>query len=232
MDTNNSIAKTQIYNVIILDKSGSMYSIKNSAIAGYNETIGSIRAAQLKFAETQEHYISLVTFCGCGTKTIYDCVPIRDAENLTSEQYAPCCCTPLYDAIGATINRITDKTRSVDDAAVLITIITDGMENASKEWTGAAVKRLIDERKEDGWMFSYIGADHDVEQAAAKISITNTVVWDKSEAGTADMFDCENRARRTFFSKLSCSTRKFMSSDERRNQRKQFASEYYNEDEF
>lgn len=80
-------------------------------------------------------------------------------------------------------------------------------------------------------MFSYIGADHDVEQAAAKISITNTVVWDKSEAGTADMFDCENRARRTFFAKLSCSNT-FMSSEERRNQRKQFASEYYNEDEF
>jgi uncharacterized protein YegL len=232
MDTNNSIAKTQIYNVIILDKSGSMYSIKNSAIAGYNETIGSIRAAQLKFAETQEHYISLMTFCGCGTKAIYDCVPIRDAENLTPEQYAPCCCTPLYDAIGATINRITDKTRSVDDAAVLITIITDGMENASKEWTGAAVKRLIDERKADGWMFSYIGADHDVEQAAAKISITNTVVWDKSEAGTADMFACESRARDVFFRKMSSSACACMSSDEKRSKRREFASEYYNESEF
>ena len=67
--------------------------------------------------------------------------------------------------------------------------------------------------------------------AAAKISITNTIVWDKSEAGTEDMFDCENRARGAFFYKLAYSMNTFMSSEERRNQRKQFASEYYNDEE-
>ena len=64
--------KTQVFNLIILDKSGSMDSIRKEAIAGYNETLGSIKAAQLKHYDTQEHYISLAAFCGCGVDMIYD----------------------------------------------------------------------------------------------------------------------------------------------------------------
>jgi hypothetical protein len=55
-------------------------------------------------------------------------------------------------------------------------------------------------------------------------------VWNKSDAGTAEMFDTENKARKSFFSKISCAMDKIMSSEERRIQFKQFASEYYNDD--
>ncbi|MBR2084702.1 MAG: VWA domain-containing protein, partial [Muribaculaceae bacterium] len=88
-----------VYNVIILDKSGSMSSIARQAIDGVNETIGSIKSAQEKNPD-QTHLVTLVAFCGCEMKTIYDNVPVAEATTLTDKDYRPCCMTPLYDAIG------------------------------------------------------------------------------------------------------------------------------------
>ena len=64
MEKTNTPAKTQVYNLVILDKSGSMESIRKEAIDGYNETLGAIRAAQLKHMDTQDHFVSLAAFCG------------------------------------------------------------------------------------------------------------------------------------------------------------------------
>ena len=72
--------KTKIYNLVILDKSGSMQSIRKEAVDGFNETLGSIKATQLKLLDTQEHYVSLAAFCGCGIDMIYDMTPIKDAD--------------------------------------------------------------------------------------------------------------------------------------------------------
>ena len=220
--------KTQVYNLIILDKSGSMESIRKAAIDGYNETLGSIKSAQLKYLDTQEHFISLAVFCACGVEMVYDCIPVKDAEKLTKAKYNPCSMTPLYDAIGKSIKTLEKKTADIEDVAVLVTIITDGMENASYEWTGPAIKKLIDERKEEGWMFSYIGADHDVEQVAATISITNTVVWTKTAEGTEAMIDNENCARMRFFSKMDAMCEPTASVEEKKRLRKKFAEDYYN----
>lgn len=222
--------KTKVYNLIILDKSGSMESIRKAAIDGYNETLGSIKSAQLKYLDSQEHYISLAVFCGCGVEMVYDCTPIKDAEKLTKERYNPCCMTPLYDAIGKSVKALAKISDAEEDSAVLVTIITDGMENASQEWTGSAIKRLIDERKEEGWMFSYVGADHDVESVAASISITNTVVWNKTTEGTEAMFNNENSARDRFFCKMNACMDIPMSVEDKKKMRKQFSEEYYKEE--
>ena len=80
---NDTPIKTQVYNLVILDKSGSMESIRKEAIDGYNEALGSIRAAQLKHLDTQDHFVSLAAFCDCGIDMIYDKTPIKDAEILT-----------------------------------------------------------------------------------------------------------------------------------------------------
>lgn len=55
--------KTQVFNVIILDRSGSMQRLRQAAVDGFNETLAGIKKAQEKFTDTQEHYVSLVTFC-------------------------------------------------------------------------------------------------------------------------------------------------------------------------
>lgn len=100
METRKNIQKTQVFNVIILDRSGSMECIRQAAVDGFNETLAGIRKAQEKFADTQEHYVSLVTFCSCETKQVFDKVPVANAHPLTTSDYTPCCCTPLYDAMG------------------------------------------------------------------------------------------------------------------------------------
>lgn len=72
--------KTQIYNLVILDKSGSMGSIANAAISGFNETVGGIRSAQERFNDTQEHFVSLMIFCDCEKKLVYDKVPVAKVK--------------------------------------------------------------------------------------------------------------------------------------------------------
>ena len=87
--------KTQVFNVIILDRSGSMECIRQAAVEGFNETLAGIKKAQEKFAETQDHFVSLVTFCSCETKHVYDKTPVADAHPLKMEDFQPCCTTPL-----------------------------------------------------------------------------------------------------------------------------------------
>lgn len=218
--------KTKVYNLIILDKSGSMQSIRRQAVDGYNETLGTVKAAQLKHLDTQQHYISLAAFCGCGVKMIYDKTPVKDAERLDLKLYDPCCNTPLYDAIGSTVKQLRRSISDTEDSAVLVTIITDGEENSSQEWTGAAVSKLIEECTELGWMFSYIGADQDVKSVASVISITNTVEWTKTTVGTKAMFDNENQARDRFYDAMACEAPS-MSIDDRRENRKHLSKGYY-----
>ena len=133
--------KTRIFNLIIIDESGSMQSIKTAAIDSVNETIQTIRSAQKKHEE-QEHYVSLVTF-NDDVKTIYECVPVKEVEELTAETYQPKCCTALYDAMGMSLNDLRPKVAESD--RVLVTVITDGEENSSKEFTGKAIKAVGDE---------------------------------------------------------------------------------------
>ena len=222
-------AKTQVYNLVILDKSGSMESIRKEAIDGYNETLGTIRTAQLKHLDTQDHFVSLAAFCGCGVEMLYDKTPIKEAENLQSKQYVPCCMTPLFDAIGSTIQKLKKDIKDVEDAAVSVTIITDGYENASKEWKGDAIKKLIEECKEDGWMFAFIGAGEDILKVASTISITNTVLWDKTEEGTRIMFSVAGRANERFYDKMAAPCCAEASIEERKKMRRQFAEECYEE---
>ena len=225
--------KTPIYNLVILDKSGSMEAIRTEAINGYNETLGSIKATQLKFMDTQEHFVSLAAFCNCGIDMIYDMTPIKDAEKLTREQYDPCCRTPLFDAIGKTVKELKRKTAETEGAAFLVTIITDGYENASKEWDSKSVGKLIDSCKEEGWMFSFIGAGEDVVKVASKISITNTMVWENTSEGTEVMFSTENQARMRFCEDLDvemCSCDHIPSPLEKKVLFRTLADNYYKED--
>ena len=232
MEQNNTLVKTQVYNLVILDKSGSMECIRKEAVNGYNETLGTIKAAQKKHKDTQDHFVSLAAFCGCGIDMIYDKTPIAEARKLTLKQYEPCCCTPLYDAIGRTIKQLKKDIADVDDAAVLVTIITDGEENASKEWSCAAVRALIEHCKEDGWMFSFIGAGEDVIHIASIISITNTVLWEQTSKGTADVFANENAAQTRYYDKMACAcaASPCMPTADRKKMRKKFSEEYYDKD--
>ena len=190
--------KTRIFNLIIIDESGSMQSIKKAAIDSVNETIQTIRAAEEKH-EGQEHIVTLVSFHD-DVKTIYECVPVKEVKELSSESYRPQCCTALYDAMGMSLNALRPKV--AEDDKVLVTIVTDGYENASREYSGKAIKALVDELKAKGWVFAYIGANQDVEAVAATISITNVMNFEATSEGTADMSSKLSFARGKLYDRM------------------------------
>lgn len=192
--------KTRIHNLIILDESGSMESIKRAAINGMNETVQSIRDAQKKH-EDQEHIVSLVSFNSSEIKGIYDCVPVAEVKELTDKEYVPDCCTPLYDAMGLSLNHLRAKVN--DEDKVLVTIITDGEENSSTEYNSATIKALVDSLKEKGWVFAYIGANQDVLKVAQTISVTNVMNFSSTDFGTSSAIASLRKSRDRMFSRIA-----------------------------
>lgn len=195
--------KTNIYNIVILDESGSMITIKQQAINGYNETVQTIKAAQKKHIETQQHFVMLVTFDSEAIKTIYNCVPCQKAGELASDVYQPNAMTPLYDAMGVTLTKFRYSLDENADNKVLVTIITDGEENSSKEYNETMIKKLVDELKAKGWVFTYIGANQNVEKVAATLSITNVMNFEATHHGTQVMFANESLSRMNWFDRVA-----------------------------
>lgn len=176
-----------IYNLIILDESGSMSNIEKQAVSAVNETIQGIRKAQ-KLNPGQNYYVSLVVFEGDGprgVRFVRDRVPVENIEDIKQEEYIPGACTPLYDAMGLSITALKEATREND--SVLVTIITDGMENSSIEFSGSTIKALVSKQRELGWTFAYIGANQDAVEVATELDIRNALNFDASEEGTMNM---------------------------------------------
>jgi hypothetical protein len=193
----------QVHNLIILDESGSMESIKPNIIQGFNELIQTMQGIEKQFPE-QQHFISLLSFNGLGFRTQLDCQPLAALTYIDHERYQPAASTPLYDAIGLAIAQLQAHLRSGEEHKVLVTILTDGEENASQEYTGKSIKALIESLKERGnWTFTYIGTDHNVSQSAISISITNVLRFEKNGANMKDMFLKEGKARYAYSQKIS-----------------------------
>ena len=189
-----------IHNLIILDESGSMQSIYRPALTGVNETLQTIRNAQMDHEE-QNHSVSLIAFDSGHYNRIYNNILAEKAVDITKDQYRPEGCTPLYDAMGRSINELRPHVNAGD--VVLVTVITDGYENASREYNGRAIKSLVETLKKEGWVFTYIGANQDVEAVAASMSIDNRLAFDADYESTGAMFAKECRSRKKFFGKLS-----------------------------
>lgn len=193
---------TKIYNLIILDESGSMNCIKPQTINGFNETVQTIASAQKKFPE-QNHLVTLVSFNSSEIKTVFDMLPVDQVRQLNDRTYSPDGNTPLYDALGRALSKLRYQINTKENHQVLVTIITDGEENSSREFTGRMVKNLIDELKAMDWVFTFIGANIDVEKVASQISINNYISFNQSSAGTNTMFAREKNARMNMYDKMS-----------------------------
>lgn len=217
----------KIYNLIILDQSGSMNSLREEAINGCNATFDTILKSQKEVTD-QEHLVTLVTFNTMDINTIFESMPIIQVEPLTRKTYRPTAGTPLYDALGNTLTALSEKLKNEDPTtySVLVTIITDGLENASTEYTSSAIKTLIEELSDEGWLFSYIGADHDVEESAARLSITNTLEFEKSSSGINKMWETDQLSRMNFYQTLSM-TKWDNDAEKRKMQRAELNKEYF-----
>lgn len=193
--------KHQVHNLILLDESGSMHSIKSTIIQGFNEIVQTVKGIAKQYPE-QEHLISFVTFNGLGIKTLHFCEPVDKLLQIDEKKYQPDASTPLYDAMGYSFARLRNELKGKTAYNVLVTILTDGEENSSKDFTGSAIKQLIEELSQHGWTFTYIGAEHDVEKFAISISINNTITFDKNREGMEAMFVKEKNARASYSQKI------------------------------
>lgn len=186
----------KVFNLIVVDESGSMAVIQRQALAGINETLQTIDKMQKAYPDMTQR-VTLLTFDSSHLKFIYDNVASADAHPLRSNEYCPRGGTPLYDAIGVGIARINALCQPSDQ--VLVTIITDGEENSSREYNLEMVKNLIDKLKQQGWTFTFIGTDNlDVEGMARAMSIDNHLSFAQDDAGTEAMFACDMRSRKRF----------------------------------
>lgn len=196
--------KMKVFNLVILDKSGSMSCIAEAAISGFNETVASIRVAQKEYADSQEHYVSLMVFCDCEKYLLYDKVPVAEVKPLTANDYQPCCSTPLYDAMGFSLTALRNDIAGLSSATAAVTIITDGMENASREYSLVAIKALVDELSEkEGWQFSYIGTNQDVHKVSADLSIRASMSFDYNADGMKKAWTKERMAKRRMYARLN-----------------------------
>lgn len=154
--------------VFLLDRSGSMESCWDDTIGGYNAFV----KEQAQFGGT----MTLVQF-----DHEYTAVH-NQTEPLTRETYKPRGSTALYDAIGRTIKAWT----SPDPPTVII--LTDGIDNASKNYTKAHVKDLIDMKTKEGWQFVYLGANQDAFEEAGAMGIGAGCTMNFDSARTPEAF--------------------------------------------
>ena len=193
----------RVFNLLIVDESGSMSVIERQALAGINETLSTIKKMQHIHKDLDQR-VTLLTFDSARTNFIYDNVSGWKIHQLRPQDYNPGGCTPLYDAIGRGISRINAQVSDGD--SVLVTIITDGEENSSTEYRLYMIKNLIEKLKTQNWTFTFIGTDNlDVEGMAGEMGIDNHLEFKQDEAGTREMFACENRVRACFYEDVAAS---------------------------
>ena len=155
--------------VFILDRSGSMHGLEADTIGGYN----SILAEQRKVEG--EALVSTVLFDD-KIDVIHDRISIDKVKDITEREYFTRGCTALLDAVGGAIHHIGNvhkyaRNEDVPEKTLFI-ITTDGMENASRQYTYQKIKQMIERQKgKYGWEFLFLSANIDSAQMGAKIGI-------------------------------------------------------------
>lgn len=154
--------------VFILDASGSMSGLESDTVGGFNGMIERNRE------EPGEAVVSTIIF-NDKSYVLHDRIDIREVPRLTRRQYRCSGCTALLDAVGGAIKHVDVVQGVLPDGykadKVLFVITTDGMENASRRFSYAQIKRMIEQRRERGWEFLFIGANIDAGAEAEQLGI-------------------------------------------------------------
>ena len=180
--------------VFILDRSGSMAGLEDDTIGGFNAMI------QKQKGEDGEAYVSTVLFDN-HTEVIHDRVDIQQIQPMTRKDYYVRGCTALLDAVGKSIHHIGNvhKYAREEDRPekTIFVITTDGMENASREYTYDRVKKMIQHEQEKyGWEFLFLGANIDAAKEAARFGIMEdrAANYHADHQGTAVIYEAMSEA--------------------------------------
>lgn len=182
------MTKKNVFVSLLLDRTGSMQSVVDDTIGGYNTYIDSLKESgdSVRFTMT--------LFDSQGIDVMHRAVDVSIVPHLTRKTYRPRAMTPLYDAIIKTIEE-TEKETSKDDS-VLFAILTDGLENASKRYSREDVKEKINEMSSMGWSFVYLGANQDAWLVGDSIGITANITYAQTQ--TRDTITRLGRASRSY----------------------------------
>jgi len=156
--------------VFILDRSGSMSGLEGDTIGGYNAMVNKQKK------ESGEAIVTTVLFDD-KYELLHDRINLKGIEPISEREYYVRGCTALLDAIGKTINKIGNVQKHTIESEraehVLFVITTDGMENASREFSYEKVKRMIEHQKNKyGWEFIFLGANIDAVETAKRFGIS------------------------------------------------------------
>jgi len=170
----------------VLDKSGSMCGLRKQTVDNFNEQIQNLK---MERDSEQVNLISLITFAGSNyIRDIRASQPLSQFEEIKLEEYVTNGSTALYDAIGKAILNADlqfEKYSNFDNAA-LIVILSDGEENASKEFDNIKITSLIKQKQDSGkFTFTFMGCGEVVRRQASAIGIPfgNTTVWEYTNEG-------------------------------------------------
>lgn len=182
--TRNESGPAPLHISVLLDRSGSMAAIADDIVGGFNEFLAAQRAqvgeARMTVAQFDDRDPFEVLVAG---------VPVREVTDLARSAYQPRGSTPLYDALGSMIGRIDAQSAGRDEDQLMV-VVTDGLENASREHDRDSVFAMIADRRRRGWSFMFMGADQDAFAAGHRIAVAraNTANWDKTREGTAKLW--------------------------------------------
>src|SRR5262249_32184053 len=122
--------------------------------------------------------LSLTTFDSESIDAVFDTMRVSEVPKLTRETYVPRAMTPLLDAVGQTLAKI-DKVTLLPDERVAFAILTDGLENASKEFKTETIRKMLTERQEkQNWLVLYLGANQDAWDAGRHIGVAAALCMD------------------------------------------------------
>lgn len=195
--------KKTIYHLIV-DKSGSMSDCIDNTINGFNEQVNKIKALQREFTE-QEITIGLTTFNDHVDHHFFQ-YPAAIVQPLNRETYRISGSTALYDAIGDSVKNIEmiiEETSKVYDTTVVVVVLTDGYENASRHYRLSQIKEMITRLEAtEKWTFSFIGATLDAVEVAEQMSIKrqNSFAFEKS-AMSSEVWDKLGNSMENYMSK-------------------------------
>lgn len=228
--------KTTVFNLIILDESGSMSGMTQQTLSGCNETLNIIRANAKKNADVMNNFVSIYAFQDGGpvrSRYLIKNARPEDVKDLTTDDYEPYGNTPLLDAVGSTLSELKSIAETHDDATGIVTIMTDGYENSSTRYDWQKVASLISQLRELGWTINLVGANVDVNAMAAQMNIAsaNALAYQQSEEGTRSMWSKFRQGLQGRYNAEAnaCMSAPCASVEDRRNRRKTTSEDFFRE---
>lgn len=169
--------------VFVLDRSGSMQSVRESTINGFNEFLTGQKNAPGMAKVTLIQFDNAI-------ETVYEGLGVEGTPHLTWNTFQPRGGTALYDAIGYAIEKTDAAMSWATDVKPLVVILTDGQENQSRKFSRSSIFELISSRRAMGWDFVFIGANQDAFSVGTSLGVAGgyTYTYDANPIGTANTF--------------------------------------------